>query len=82
VEAILESHYELALRINYASDLALHVATSAGHLPIVKKLASAKLLQVKNNEEQDYVWWGGGGEVKEREGGTWVVGKKKERKKK
>jgi ankyrin repeat protein len=50
VEAILESHYELALRKNYAGDLALHVATSAGHLPIVKKLASAELLQVKNNE--------------------------------
>ncbi|GMY16366.1 protein ACCELERATED CELL DEATH 6-like [Fagus crenata] len=50
VEAILESHYEFALRKNYAGDLALHVATSAGHLPIVKKLASAELLQVKNNE--------------------------------
>jgi hypothetical protein len=50
MEAILESHYELALRINYAGDLALRVATSAGHLPIVKKLASAELLQVKNNE--------------------------------
>jgi ankyrin repeat protein len=50
VEAILESHHELALKKNYAGDLALHVATSAGHLPIVKKLASAELLQVKNNE--------------------------------
>uniref|UniRef100_A0A2N9HTH0 PGG domain-containing protein n=1 Tax=Fagus sylvatica TaxID=28930 RepID=A0A2N9HTH0_FAGSY len=50
VEAILEIQYELAQRINYAGDLALHVATSAGHLSIVKKLASAELLQVKNNE--------------------------------